>query len=135
MFKLVSNCAGVLNNNLMSIGAQGLYAPTFKYERSAQCIVCGDGVVLSADPRASLGALLEKMGVDPRLRLKAPSVRAESGHRGDATLYMRGVLESHYAANLQAALGELVEDGAVLLVTDPGVPGSVKIVLQFEGEG
>ena len=134
MFKIVSNCAGVLNNNLMYIGAQGLYAPTFRYERSTQCIVCGDGVVLSADPRASLGALLEKMGEDARLRLKAPSVRAESGHRGEATLYMRGVLESHYSANLQSALCELVNDGAVLVVTDPGVPSSVKVVLQFEGE-
>ena len=33
VFKIVTNCAPYLDNNLMYMGGQGLYAPTFRYER------------------------------------------------------------------------------------------------------
>merc|ERR1711988_916622 len=49
-FKLVTNCAGYLNNNLMYMGGQGMYAPTFKYDRNPTCVVCGDGIVMHAAP-------------------------------------------------------------------------------------
>ena len=40
-FKIVTNCAAYLDNNLMYMGGQGLYAPTFRYERNPTCVVCG----------------------------------------------------------------------------------------------
>ena len=45
-FKIVSNSCAYLNNNLMYMGGQALYAPTFKYERNPTCLVCGAGVDL-----------------------------------------------------------------------------------------
>merc|ERR1712054_473703 len=73
-FRIVTNCAPFLDNNLMYMGGQGLYAPTFKYERKAECLVCGEGVVMSAAPSTSLTLLMEQMAEDERLRLKSPSV-------------------------------------------------------------
>jgi ubiquitin-activating enzyme E1 C len=86
-FKIVTNCAAYLDNNLMYgrdhvrlmisarstcdgghfphryMGGQGLYAPTFRYERSPHCVVCGEGVVLRAEPSTSLTQLMEQMEV------------------------------------------------------------------------
>jgi len=132
VFKIVTNCAAYLNNNLMYIGGQGVYAPTFAYEQNPQCIVCGAGVVLEAKPSMSLTMLMEQMAEDPRLRLKKPSMRVDGGGlRGD-TLYMRGPLEPHYQGNLDLALSALVSDGAELIVTDPSVPSPmIKVIIKF----
>jgi len=132
VFKIVTNCAAYLNNNLMYIGGQGVHAPTFQYEKNPQCIVSGAGVVLEVNPEATLTLVMELMADDARLRLKQPSIRLErTGPKGD-TLYMRGVLESHYQGNLELPISELAPDGATLLVTDPGVPSPcIKVVLQY----
>ena len=132
-FKIVTNCAGFLDNNLMYMGGQGLYAPTFKYERSPHCVVCGEGVVLQASSTMSLTLLMERMSEDPRLRLKSPSISVDGGKRGD-TLYMRGFLESQYKDNLDLTLCELFDSGATLHVTDPGVPTSIKVIVEFAAE-
>jgi len=129
-FKIVTNCAGYLDNNLMYMGGAGLYAPTFKYERNAQCVVCGEGIVLCAKPSDSLTQLMEALAEDARLRLKSPSISVDGGLKGD-TLYMRGPLEPHYKANLDLPLAELIRPGATLTITDPGVPGAVKVVVEF----
>ena len=178
-FKIVTNCAAFLDNNLMYMGgqvkrtaarslsshllalffhhhltfftphhppstlspsphstllSQGLYAPTFKYERNPQCVVCGEGIVLEAKPSTSLTQLLEMMAEDPRLRLKAPSVSTDNGKNGSNTLYMRGPLESHYKANLDLPIASLIDDGATLHITDPGVPTAVHVIVQFAAE-
>ena len=114
--------------------SQGLYAPTFKYERNPQCVVCGEGIVLEAKPSTSLTQLLEMMAEDPRLRLKAPSVSTDNGKNGSNTLYMRGPLESHYKANLDLPIASLIDDGATLHITDPGVPTAVHVIVQFAAE-
>lgn len=129
-FKIVTNCAAYLDNNLMYMGGTGVYAPTFRYDSNPHCVVCGAGFVLEAASNTSFTQLLNMMAEDPRLRLKAPSVSTDNGKRGD-TLYMRGVLESHYKQNLDLPLSELFESGAILNITDPGVPTAIKVVVQF----
>jgi len=128
--KIVCNCAPYLNNNLMYMGGQGLYAPTFKYERNPQCLVCGSGVVLEVSRSATLTMMMEQMGEDARLRLKKPSLRVEGGKRGDS-IYMRGILEDDYKPNLDMAVSEFFDSGAELTVTDPSVPGVVKLIVNF----
>ena len=83
--------------------------------------------------RRSLTLLMEKMADDPRLRLKSPSLRADGGKRGD-TLYMRGVLEEHYKENLDLPISQLFDSGATLVVTDPSVPGSIKLVVEYAAD-
>ena len=82
---MLTNCAAYVNNNLMYIGGQGVYAPTFRYERSPECIVCGAGVQVetSADlgqpqprpPSATLGTLGR-----PQPTLQPASSRLISAH-------------------------------------------------------
>ena len=131
-FKIVTNCAPYLHNNLMYMGDAGLYAPTFAYERNASCVVCGAGVSLRAHAGASLTALMEQMADDPRLRLKAPSLSVGAAHaRRGETLYLQGPLAASYADNLDARLDELFADGATLHVTDPSVPAAIKVLVHF----
>jgi len=133
VFKVLTNCAAYVNNNLMYIGGQGVYAPTFRYERSPECIVCGAGVQVEIAGSATLTQLLEQLAADPRLRLKTPSLRCEAGAlQDDPTLYMRGVLEEEYRPNLDKPLSQLFADGSVLLVTDPSVPSPcIKVAVKF----
>ena len=133
-FKIVTNCAPVLDNNLMYMGSQGVYAPTFRYDRNPQCVVCGQGVVVEATAATSLTLLMQQMADDPRLRFKAPSVSVPGGGKQGDTLYMRGPLEEHYKANLDLPISQLFDSGAELVITDPGVPGSIKVVVQFVAE-
>lgn len=132
-FKIVTNCAAYLDNNLMYMGGRGLYAPTFKYERNPSCVICGEGVALSLSPKMSLTLLMEAMAEDPRLRLKAPSIRVHGGKRGDS-IYMRGVLEEHYSSHLDLPISELFDSGATLHVTDPSVPSAMKVLIEFDGK-
>ena len=136
-FKLVTSCCSFLDNNLMYMGGAGLYAPTFKYDRNPQCVVCGKGVVLQTTPDASLTQLMEAMAEDARLRLKTPSLSVEGagcklGEGSDGTLYMRGVLEAHYKKHLDLPVSDLFESGATLVITDPSVPTSVKVIVEYE---
>ncbi len=71
------------------------------------------------------------MEEDQRLRLKKPSLRVEGGGKKGETLYMRGVLEESYKENLDVALADLFDDGSSLIVTDPGVPSVIKLIVQF----
>jgi len=131
-FKIVTNCAAYLNNNLMYIGGQGLHAPTFQYEKNPQCIVCGAGIVLEVSPEATLAHVMELMADDARLRLKKPSIRVDGGSPKGETLYMRGPLEVHYQEHLELRICDLAADGATLIVTDPSVPSPcIKVILQY----
>ena len=114
----------------MYMGGQGVYAPTFKYERNPQCLVSGSGIVLEVSREATLTLMMDQMGEDPRLRLKAPSIRVEGGKLGD-TIYMRGILEEDYKAHLDMPISSFFDDGAELAVTDPGVPTPIKLIVQF----
>lgn len=108
-----------------------MYTPTFCYERSPTCVVCSTATVeFSVSPTETLQALIDRMIEDPRTRFKAPSIRTESGLRGD-TLYMRGVLEASTRANLSLPISELVRDGASLSVTDPALPVSTDVIVRF----
>jgi len=128
--KIVCNCAAYLNNNLMYMGGQGLYAPTFQYERNNECLVCGGGVLLEVSRGATLTLMMEQMAEDPRLRLKKPSIRVEGGKQGD-TIYMRGFLEEDYMQNLDQPVSSFFDSGAELIVTDPGVPTPLKVIVNF----
>ena len=97
----------------------------------AQCVVCGEGVVLEATPTMSFTHLMDAMADDARLRLKAPSVSTEGGKKGN-TLYMRGPLEPHYKGNLDLPISELFDSGATLTITDPGVPTAIKVVVNYD---
>ena len=86
----------------------------------------GDAIDFEISPQATLTHLIEQLGTDPRLRLKLPSISVE----GDQ-IYMQGFMKDRFASNLDKPLDSLMQSGASLTVTDPGVPTAVKIVVRF----
>lgn len=115
----------------MYMGTNGLYAPTFAYERNPSCIACSSARIELAVPRsATLEKVLGMLVEDERTRFKAPSVRSEGGLRGD-TLYVRGALEATSRPNLALNMTELVRDGALLTVTDATLPSNTTVVIRF----
>ena len=44
---------------------------------------------------------------------------------------MRGVLEADYQHHLDLPISSFFDSGAELNVTDPAVPGSLKLIVQF----
>ena len=45
-----------------------------------------------------------------------------------------GALFEDYVANLDLPISELFDSGATLHVTDPGVPGSIRLIVEFASE-
>ena len=57
-------------------------------------------------------------------------MRVEGGKAGDL-LYMRGPLEASFKQNLDKPLDTLMDSGATMYVTAPGVPTPVKLFVRF----
>lgn len=74
--------------------------------------------------------LMEQMAEDPQLRLKSPSIRVAGGKLGD-TVYLRGILEEEYKHHLDMPASSFFDSGTELIVTDPGVPTPVKLIVNF----
>lgn len=74
----------------------------------------------------TLGELVSDLCDEP-LKLKAPSLAT-----ADSTLYLRKPksLEAATRPNLDKLMGDLVQDGAEITVTDPVFPGDVALTLR-----
>ena len=115
--KLLTFCGQSLNTYFMYMGSQGLYSPTFDYGRKDTCIVCASATKQMSIPSSTtLQAFLQLLCDDVSLQLKHPSVTGES-----TSLYMQKPpsLEAALRKNLERSMGDLVQNGEVLTVTDP----------------
>ena len=117
--KLLTYGSQTVNNYFLYIGGEGLYSPTYFYDKSETCAVCCDDaatrtITFSRDQ--TLQELIEKLSEMPSLQLKKPSLIGKS-----TSLYMQKPpsLEKALRVNLTKSLGELLENGEVLTVTDP----------------
>ena len=124
--KLLTFASQTLNTYLMYMGTEGVYTHTFVYEQKENCPVCTATirkVVMS--PNASLNMLIKDL-IEGDLRLKKPSITAES-----TTLYMQAppALEAMTRPNLDKPLKDLIENGEELTITDPVFPGSKSLAL------
>jgi len=118
--KIATSCNPTLGeeeNYMMYSGNDGIYTYTFKHEKKDDCPVCGNlPRDLEVDSDWTLQELIENLAVLPGAQLKKPSVRAEG-----KSLYMQSPpsLEEATRPNLEKKLGDLVEDGHEIAVTDP----------------
>jgi ubiquitin-activating enzyme E1 C len=130
--KLVTFGSQTVNNYFMYMGGEGLYTPTFTYEKSAHCVVCSDEAAtrrMAVSGDLSLQAFMGMLKEAPSLQLSKPSLIGES-----TSLYMQKPpsLEAVLRANLSKPLSALVRDGEVITVTDPTLREvSLSIQLDF----
>jgi len=131
--KLVTMCSTGLNNYMMYVGTDSVYALTSSYERDPSCPVCSPGVTFEVNPEASLGEVVDAIVKDEHLgkHVSAPSVSY-----GTNNLYMRGVLEEATRENLTRAICSLVDgSGSVITLNDKLLVGPMRVKLKFTTVG
>lgn len=131
--KSLTWCSYGLNNYMMFMGQDGVYSRTWEYKKNEQCPVCGtEPLQYKLDPKKTLFKdLYHKLLRDEFLKLKAPAVS-----NGNKTLFLAGKLRKLYAENIFKPIGELIEDGDILSITDKRVlgNGAAKLKIIFEDE-
>lgn len=113
---------GFEENYMMYSGTDSIYTYTFKHEKKDDCPVCGTVARnLEVDPNLTLQDFIDSLAARPEAQLKKPSIRSEA-----KTIYMRSPesLELKTRSNLRRKMGELLENGEEIGVSDPSL-GSV----------
>lgn len=131
--KILSYCSQSINNYYMYMGVEGVYSPTFIYEKKDDCVVCGDGAklrYLTVPGYITLADLMTKLDEHPAYQLKKPSIRG-----AELTLYMQSppFLEEATRKNLKVCLNELISDGEIVSISDPTLNNvAVEVQITFE---
>lgn len=122
---------GAEENYMMYSGNDSIYTYTFKHEQKPDCPVCGNlARNIDIDPFLTLGEFIESLAARPEAQLKKPSISSGEGK----TLYWQSPasLELQTRPNLDKRIGELVENGEEIGVTDPSLATvSFKFRLKF----
>lgn len=114
----------------MYTGNDGIYTHTFEHEARPDCPVCGQArIKMTVNPMWTLEDWIDRLVAHPETQLKKPSLRS-----GQKSLYMQApkVLERATRPNLQRTLGELLQSGDAVVVTDANLPISLEITITFE---
>jgi ubiquitin-activating enzyme E1 C len=126
-FKLATNSNPFLgfpgtDNYMMYTGDESVYTYTFEHQKKDDCPVCGSGAVarpIQVNPNATLQEFVDSLAERPEAQLKKPSIRT-----GTASLYVQSLadLERQTRHNLERKMGDLVEEGEEMVVTDKAFP-------------
>lgn len=106
-----------------------MYTNTQAQESKPDCLVCGsEQLTFQVSSTDTLQALIDLLKANGALGLQGPSITSQS-----QTLYMQkpASLELATRKNLERALGEMVQDGEVLNVSDPVVENTFEVVVKF----
>lgn len=135
--KLLSYGGPVLENYFMYMGTQGVYCSTINYEVNEKCLVQmqlrGECIRVSMPGDSTFQEFLDKLCESKQTKMSAPSVTSAAG---PVFMQRPAALREAHAHKLKKSLRELVDDnvfqdGEELVVTDPVVPGVVKVKLSI----
>jgi len=130
--KFLTYCSQTMNNYMMYVGKESVHSFTFESERKEDCPVCQSVVQkITTSKTKSLNELIHDL-CHGNLRLKSPSITAVKSGK---TLYMQKppALEVATRPNLNKCLGDLMQDGEELTITDPTFPHlNLGITISFE---
>ncbi|KAJ2555043.1 NEDD8 activating enzyme [Coemansia sp. RSA 1933] len=127
--KLVTLCNPHLDNYMFYSGDEGIYSHSFSYDKNDQCLVCGhEHKTVKVSAETTLEELIESIKDDPLLQLKSPSLTVD-----ETSLYFQKPkgLEERTRPNLKKKVCDLFESGSTLVVTDPVLPTSLQVVVNF----
>ncbi|KAH8549265.1 hypothetical protein BGW37DRAFT_111971 [Umbelopsis sp. PMI_123] len=128
-FKIATSVAPFLNNYMMYTGNDGVYTYTFEHQKKPECPVCGTiSIKIDIDPDMILEDFLDVLKEKPDTQLKKPSLRTAT-----KSLYMQAppTLEKASRPNLVRKMGELVDDGDEITVTDVALPLSLQLKVKL----
>lgn len=131
-FKFVTSSNPILQNYMMYSGDDSIFTYTFSHTKKTSCAVCGTEVKRMRALRWwTLQDFLDDLATRQEFMLKMVSVTTRRNN-----LYMRlpALLEQQTRGNLQKKLYMLVETGEEMVVTDPSLSVSVRLILDlFDG--
>lgn len=128
-FKIATSVAPFLNNYMMYTGNDGVYTYTFEHQKKPECPVCGTvAIKIDIDPDMILEDFLDVLKEKPDTQLKKPSLRTAT-----KALYMQAPppLEKASRPNLVLKMGDLLEDGDEITVTDVALPVSMQLKVKL----
>jgi ubiquitin-activating enzyme E1 C len=136
--KLMSYGGPVLENYFMYMGTQGCYCSTINYEVNEKCMVHmqykGESFTVTMGAAATLQEFLDHLCARDDMKLSSPTVTSSAG---PVFMQRPAALRAAHAPKLAKALQTLADegvffDGEELVVTDPIVPGVLKVVLRLQ---
>lgn len=130
-FKLITNSNPILNNYMMYSGDDSIFTYTYSHSKKPNCPVCGNSPKVSnALNWWTLQKFIEEISILLEVQMKQPSLATNNKH-----LYLRSpqMLEEYTRPNLGKKLSSLIEDGEEVLVTDPSLPISLRLIVHFSG--
>ena len=132
-FKILTSAAPSLgfpgtDNYMMYTGDAGVYTYTFEHLRKPDCPVCKPPTPLEIDRAWTLQMLLDSFRKHEERPFEAPSLSS-----GGRSLYYSQPLSLAEATrpNLKRKLGELLEEGGELAVSNPAYQTQFKFKLSF----
>ncbi|ANB13059.1 NEDD8-activating protein UBA3 [Sugiyamaella lignohabitans] len=129
-FKIVTSCNPYLNNYMMYSGNDSVYTYTFEHQKKESCPVCGSRASpITVDSSQTLEEFLLSLADRPETKSPSPSIRTAS-----KSLYMRKppALEELTRENLTKSLHDLFDSGDELVISDPALPFSLRLVVNFQ---
>lgn len=116
--KYLSFCSQTVNNYIMYMGGEGVYTPTFVYDRKVDCLVCADTTsthTMHIPSFLTLQDFIDRLLNDAQYQLKSPALATTI-----TNLYMPSppALEKQLRPNLNKLVSDMIADGEVITVTD-----------------
>ncbi|GAA6038951.1 hypothetical protein JCM8097_000590 [Rhodosporidiobolus ruineniae] len=128
-FKIATSTNPYLNNYMMYTGNESIYTYTFEHQKKPECPVCGgERTTVTQPASSSLQDLIDMLLEKQELQIRRPSLSLEG-----KSLYLQAPpqLEEATRPNLQKTLGELMQSGDVVTVTDAGLPFNLQLEVNF----
>lgn len=132
VFKIITNVNPILDNYMMYSGDDSIFTYTYSYTRKQNCAVCGTTAKTVAVQRWwTLQQFIHEIKSKQEIQMTNPSLTS-----GDKYLYISSPPELQEAtkANLSKKMKDLVHRGEEIVVTDPNLPISLRIIIHLEGE-
>lgn len=129
-FKLATTSAPSLNNYMMYTGNDSVYTFTFEHEKRPECPVCGgESITAEVGKDWTLEKLVDWLAARQDLQIQRPSLAYSTGH----PLFFQAPPQLHEKTkpNLEKLVADLVEEGSELVVTDPGLPFSLTVEVNY----
>ena len=130
-FKIVTNTNPILNNYMMYSGDDSIFTYTYAHSKKPNCPVCGNlAKHFKVERWWTLQKFMDEMSGRLEVQMRQPSLSST-----DRYLYLRNPpnLEEVTRPNLQKKLNELIDLGDEIIVTDPNLPISLKLIIDFIG--
>lgn len=128
-FKLMTNSNPLLDNYMMYSGDQGIYTYTFATSKTKDCAVCGnEAKLLKVSRDWTLEEFLEHLTTVQSIQVTRPSVATKTKQ-----LYLQSpqLLEEATRPNLTKTLSSLIDEHEEMVLTDPALPITMKLVVKF----